>query len=249
MSFADVMRWLVVLLVPFAAASSADITARVKVDFYMESLCPFCGIFATSTLKDMMGEIGEIVELSMIPSGNMRPDAEGTLQCQHGPGECEGNRVEACAIHLHPDQHVWFPFVNCFEENFPENREFAARTAEKCAKLANISALDVQTCAQGPLGVELAEQMTKQTAGLDPPHQFVPWVVIDGGAYSGGTDAIPYRVCQAYKGVPPPACSKYRPPSPGSVLGLTSTSTTKKEARVCMNKDRTHFEHTNAHTD
>jgi interferon gamma-inducible protein 30 len=134
MSFADVLRWLVVLLVPFASASSLDITARVKVYFYMESLCPFCGIFATGTLKNMMNEIGEIVELSMIPSGNMRPDAEGTLQCQHGPEECAGNRVEACAMHLHPDQDVWFPFVLCFEENFPGNREFAARTAEKCAK-------------------------------------------------------------------------------------------------------------------
>ena len=36
----------------------------------------------------------------------------GTPVCQHGPTECQANRIEACAIYSAPDK--WTQFMFCF---------------------------------------------------------------------------------------------------------------------------------------
>eukprot|EP00959_Pyramimonas_sp_CCMP1952_P404586 8479326-Pyramimonas_sp.AAC.3 len=194
----------------------------------------------------MMDEIGGIVELSIVPSGNMRPAVEGgPVTCQHGPDECVGNRYEACAIKLASDQSVWFPYIYCFEDLFPTSRD-AKATSSSCAKRANISARDVETCAEGSEGEELAQQMFEKTVALDPPHKFVPWFVVDGQAAcneSVGCEAVPYLVCQAYKGKAPAACSKYRPPSPGMPIRdphAVRRLKDKDKAYICVRPLRRH---------
>ena len=47
--------------------------APVKVDFYMESLCPSCAMFTTHTLAPMQTDgLFDIMELTMVPFGNAK---------------------------------------------------------------------------------------------------------------------------------------------------------------------------------
>lgn len=59
---------------------------------------------------------------------------QGKYACQHGPDECQLNRVLACGIAIKPNQADWFPFASCLEGRYPD--ELAA--VEDCAKAANL---------------------------------------------------------------------------------------------------------------
>ena len=37
------------------------------------------------------------------------------FQCQHGPGECAGNALEACLVDVAPNHQQFFPVVDCVE--------------------------------------------------------------------------------------------------------------------------------------
>lgn len=62
-------------------------------------------------------------------------------------------------------------------------------------------------CIVGELGSSLVKSAAKETAHLDPPHTYVPWVVVDGIAIG---DAYPYLrsfICVALgSGDKPRAC-------------------------------------------
>jgi len=70
--------------------------------------------------------------------------------CQHGPQECELNRILSCAIHLNPDQQVWFPFAKCLESPGP-SKIHPLEPAEPCAQDASINYSAIQDCASGKL--------------------------------------------------------------------------------------------------
>lgn len=70
--------------------------------------------------------------------------------CQHGPQECELNRILSCAIHLNPDQQVWFPFAKCLESLGPSKIQ-PLEPAEPCAQDASINYSAIQDCASGKL--------------------------------------------------------------------------------------------------
>lgn len=70
------------------------------------------------------------------------------VQCQHGPHECELNRILSCAIHLNPDQFVWFPFAKCLESR-ALGKHHPLEPAEPCAAETGIDYTAVQDCASG----------------------------------------------------------------------------------------------------
>lgn len=70
------------------------------------------------------------------------------VKCQHGPNECKLNRLVSCAIHLNPDQNVWFPFVKCLESQVL-SKVHPLEPAEQCAADAGINFTAVQECASG----------------------------------------------------------------------------------------------------
>jgi hypothetical protein len=48
--------------------------------------------------------------------GNAHYDEEkAEVVCQHGPVECQFNKVLSCAMAAYPMQDDWFPFVECLE--------------------------------------------------------------------------------------------------------------------------------------
>ncbi len=55
-------------------------------------------------------------------------------------------------------------------------------------------------CATGPHGDELIIAAAKRTAALEPPHQYVPWVVVNGIPLGDAAAELAAIVCAAYDG-------------------------------------------------
>lgn len=144
----------------------------------------------------------EMVEWKAVPYGNAKEDSEGKVQCQHGPGECEGNRWEQCAVYAYPqEKHV--PFIICLEK-------FGAGMLDKVEHCAKESALDYDTlsaCFNGAKSKELEQQAAKDTPS---DHIYVPWILINGKLSPSDGDRILEEVCEAYKGKTPAACKKHQ---------------------------------------
>jgi interferon gamma-inducible protein 30 len=58
---------------------------------------------------------------------------------------------------------------------------------------------------------QLEREFAAETASLDPPHEYVPWVVVDGTPLYDDYVYIEKAVCQAYKGykATPYVCERY----------------------------------------
>lgn len=136
------------------------------------------------------------------------PSAQGGPECQHGPAECRLNRLINCAAELRPEQTAWFPFVRCLADSV------GIRSVEgevgSCAAGAGIDADALRACAEGPAGAALEAAAEKETAKLDPPHQGVPWVTVNGITIGDDTDLLWRYICIAYTGPRPKTC--FRPP-------------------------------------
>ncbi len=51
----------------------------------------------------------------------------------------------------------------------------------------------------GSLGTQLQEDAAKETASLNPPHQFVPWVVVQGVPLGDTFEQLKTYVCVSLK--------------------------------------------------
>lgn len=141
----------------------------------------------------------------------------GDWKCQHGDEECEGNAIVNCASELAGGAEKAFPFLYCFEVDSYGDPEYLS----ECAKSAGLSAKDLKECATGTQGKALSEEAAKRTCALDPPHEYVPWPLVDGehvcgssalASDNGDDDALHCNlisiVCDHYKGTKrPAACS------------------------------------------
>jgi interferon gamma-inducible protein 30 len=150
------------------------------VDVYMESMCPYCRDFAVRGIKKFLATEGheELAEFNFIPYGNAKEqlvDNKYVFTCQHGEAECEGNLIETCIIHLFnkPEAN---DLIVCLEDNAYDGWDSALTTC-----IDDQDKIDaIRNCQNSDEGNILQHQMAARTDALNPPHKYVPWVVIDG---------------------------------------------------------------------
>ncbi|CAH8339758.1 unnamed protein product [Eruca vesicaria subsp. sativa] len=184
-------------------------SSKVSLDLYYESLCPDCTSFIVNHLTKLFeDDLISIVDLHLSPWGNSKllPD-NVTVVCQHGAFECFLDTVEACAIDVWPELSDHFPFIYCVESLVIEYKYY---TWETCYGKLNLNSKPVADCLSSGHGKELQLQYAAETSALEPPHKYVPWVVVDGQPlYEDYENFISY-ICKAYKGDKvPAACAKY----------------------------------------
>lgn len=193
-----------------AKESVADAPA-VKVSFYYESLCPGCREVWSSQLFPTYQKLASsgIVDFEFVPYGNAQEQPNGSswyFTCQHGPNECVGNIIESCAIHIYPDPSKHIPFLHCLEQYGPY------QYGSYCAGLVKIDYAPINTCASADQGKQLEHQMAVKTNQLSPPHQYVPWLTLNGQHTQAIQDGLSSNmlatVCNAYTGTKPAACSQ-----------------------------------------
>ncbi|XP_075060793.1 gamma-interferon-inducible lysosomal thiol reductase [Mixophyes fleayi] len=183
----------------------------VQVELYYESLCGGCRKFLALQLFPTWLMLNDIMNITLVPYGNAvekNDSGKWEFQCQHGPDECFGNTIEACLMYLLKDIDLYFPPIFCME--FSPN---VTKALEPClaAYVPDISAKEVLECVNGDLGNKLMHQNALRTEALQPQHQYVPWVVINGKhddtLQSKAQDALFNLICDLYTGTKPDACS------------------------------------------
>lgn len=208
------LAWSLLCLMPGIASSFPDDAPKIELALYYESLCPDCQLFIRQQLYPTYLKVSDIINLTLVPYGNAEERKIGdkwVFQCQHGPKECEGNLIETCAISLLKDISASLPFVYCFEKNI-EGSEEPTTVAQSCAKSLKIDYDSIEACVSGPLGNELEHKMAAMTDALEPQHQYVPWVTVNG-KHTEKIQNMAQRnllklVCEYYTGPKPKDCEK-----------------------------------------
>eukprot|EP00882_Tetradesmus_deserticola_P014285 GHRQ01015183.1.p1 GENE.GHRQ01015183.1~~GHRQ01015183.1.p1 ORF type:complete len:245 (+),score=120.84 GHRQ01015183.1:167-901(+) len=186
-----------VLLPPCATAAAVGRVQPVRVDYYMEALCPYCANFTITQLQPLFSnKLINYVQLSVIPWGNARVDADGKTTCQHGQLECDLNRLLSCASAQHPAQDDFFPFLACLEEAVLAGGKLQVQQlAHSCAVHAGMVTDKLMACYEGPLGATLQQLAAQRTASLKPPHRWVPWITVNGIPLLDDVDNIQRYIC------------------------------------------------------
>ncbi|XP_055640909.1 GILT-like protein 1 [Toxorhynchites rutilus septentrionalis] len=154
------------------ALLSAD-TTRIKVDVYYEHLCPDSIRWVSNQLAPNYDALRESIVIEFIPFGKSRSINNGEqFECQHGPLECEGNRIQSCVLHQIPDQDRQVSYVAC-QMNFNADPQ-----GWECAFRSGIDLNTLQTCVEGTLGTQLQLEAERRTKQIAP--SFVPTIVLNG---------------------------------------------------------------------
>ncbi|KAG7027419.1 Gamma-interferon-inducible lysosomal thiol reductase, partial [Cucurbita argyrosperma subsp. argyrosperma] len=216
------------LLMLLLLSPSPSASGKVTVSVYYEALCPFCANFIVYHLVKLF-ENGLIsaVNLRMIPWGNAWIQPDGAFSCQHGPDECMLNAIEACTISIYPDTEKHFRFIHCVEGFTVQNRH---NEWTKCFDIAQLSAIPIDCYRNGhgklvmllssspsslcfltlimeAVEMQLEQSYAYETTQLNPPHRFVPWVIVNDKPLQEDYQNFMAYVCKAFNGSPAPdAC-------------------------------------------
>ncbi|XP_038049649.1 gamma-interferon-inducible lysosomal thiol reductase-like [Patiria miniata] len=189
-----------------------SVAPKVNFTLYYESYCPDCQVFISGQLHEAYTAVSDIMNLTMVPYGNAMETQKGSeyeFQCQHGAIECQGNLYETCILHYAPFPTA-FKTIYCMEVS-----RDPVPNAQKCMEKMGVNYEQVFTCANGSLGNSLEHQMALKTDALKPPHQYVPWVTLNGvhteKIQNKAENDLKKLICDTYKGTKPPACSQDKP--------------------------------------
>eukprot|EP00960_Hanusia_phi_P044740 756795-Hanusia_phi.AAC.2 len=173
------------------------VSGRVELGFYMESMCPGCKYYTSTVLKDLITnpDFNKLVDFKLYPYGNGRISGDA-IQCQHGAPECEGNTILACMQSLYPVTETDPGFARAFV-CMEESDSLPAEEAKRCAQENKLDYDKIMTCARGDEGKRLAMDAARATENLDPPHEYAPWVTLDGQPLRDSAYDLQSVVCQS----------------------------------------------------
>jgi len=153
------------------------------------------------------------MDFTSYPYGNanekQNADGSWSFTCQHGVNECIGNMYEACAMEHNnatdsKNVPVWWPFFYCMEKS---GNAADTVVASGCAKNNGLDWTVITTCSgTDPSkgyptdGNPLMHKLAVATGSLQPPHQWTPWVVVDGTPLTSAQLDLPLTpiVCKQY---------------------------------------------------
>lgn len=189
----------------WASDSAAD---KVTLSLYYESLCPYCANFIVNELvKVFETDLVSVVNLRLIPWGNTQITINNSWICQHGRDECLLDMVEACVINVWPQTEIHFKFIRCVEDLRLKNMH---NQWQSCFGSLGLSQTPIRDCFNTGLAVRLEQMYADETAHLNPPHRFVPWVLVNDIPLQEDFLNFVGYICRSYRGNNvPQACKSH----------------------------------------
>ena len=177
---------------------------NVKLQVYYEALCPGSKSFVSTELSSAVLKLSQYLNIYLYPAGGTKTtekDGHYEFKCQHGPLECYGNKLHACAIDVLKNMTTAVLFNGCMMEPSGDNLGSDDLTADQCGKRFKIDSTPIKECAKEERGSILLKQYADDTRRVRI--KYVPYKIINGKESVGNFMA---EVCAAFV-IPPPACS------------------------------------------
>ncbi|KAJ8965016.1 hypothetical protein NQ314_004414 [Rhamnusium bicolor] len=160
----------------FAFCVCLSMAAKIKVSVFYESLCPDSINFTVTQLTPAYEIIADKIDLDFVPFGFAIADNESgewNFTCQHGDGECYGNKVHSCALALFPKE-ISTQFVLCAMASDDSSSEENLR---ECAATTKIAWPSLQQCLTSGKADELLAANGIRTSSVDPSIDFIPTII------------------------------------------------------------------------
>ncbi|XP_019368723.1 PREDICTED: gamma-interferon-inducible lysosomal thiol reductase [Gavialis gangeticus] len=143
------------------------------------------------------------------------------FECQHGADECLGNMMETCLMDVLQDFDAYFLTIFCMESGSSVTGNLGA-CLQVYAPTVKLS--DIMACVKGDRGIKLMHNNAQRTDALQPPHSYVPWILVNGKhtdtLQAQAQSALFNLVCELYTGPKPDACQRSGP-SPAALKMLS----------------------------
>eukprot|EP01083_Nonionella_stella_P000085 239_1 len=198
---------------------------KVSLGVYFEACCPDSQIYIANSLASAWETDGfqDIVDITLVPWGHetynkSEQTGQYSYQCQHGPNECIGQRIESCAsLYLKPNAFV--DFIIALETEMLDvkcqNSTHCCDPTEMSQSIAekqNMPWREIETCINTAEIADMSEMLQyKSTTTLDPLLTWVPWITLQGNHTSTIQSECVQNtlqcVCAEYHGTSP-ACKK-----------------------------------------
>ena len=153
-----------------------------KITIYMESLCPYCIEFITTSIKEFYEKVTKpnVAFIEMIPYGNAEEIYDSTtnkysFKCQHGENECYGNLISTCSLNILGRINGQKNIICLLENIYGFGRNFDL-TLEHCLSSEPDILQEIKDCVQSDIGNMYQHQMAQKTG----KHLGVPWILVDG---------------------------------------------------------------------
>jgi len=177
-------------LIGLAALLAVCTGQRIDVEVYYESLCSDSAAFIVEQLHPVkLSPVGKFFDVKFYPFGKANYSTFGAdvnFQCQHGPNECYGNKVHACALehiqvnsyqNTHTRESLILEYVTCLMKVANSFKD-SVFPGEKCARDVQLNNWEIiEQCANSTDGSKLLQHYGEVTRQLKPELTSVPTVV------------------------------------------------------------------------
>ncbi|KAK4878551.1 hypothetical protein RN001_011057 [Aquatica leii] len=173
---------------------------KVPITVYYESLCPDSRRFFTTQLyPTLQTNLSKWVNLTLVPYGKSNQTQlagdQWQFSCHHGPYECQGNKIQACALHeietTSPKQAeqgfnpTTLRFINCLmdkteKKTDPTGADQYTFPIKNCSEINHIqNYAGIENCAQHTTGSKYLLDLGIKTKKFQENLVSVPTIVFN----------------------------------------------------------------------
>ncbi|KAL0901610.1 hypothetical protein ABMA27_006828 [Loxostege sticticalis] len=187
---------------------------KVQIKVYYESLCPGSINFLTNHLRPAVEALAPYLDIHLVPYGHAKTReifGQYSFACQHGPEECFGNRLHACAIDVLKNETQAVLFNACLMQ-FSQYRGMPgfdyAIVVNWCNYKLQTRTEGIWACVNGERSSTLLKTYGEETRALKL--RYVPYVIVGDSTdeQDRGGDLVS-TICHKLDPAPPP-CDGWR---------------------------------------
>jgi len=194
--------WILVALV------LAVCEGRLHLDVFFESKCSDSEAFMRDQLAPAVAKLGPYFDVDVTAYGKASDTANKyggfDFTCQHGPEECYGNKMLACARKHIPHHEAYLNFTLCAMATADP-----AQANQKCSGSDTMQYHKIHLCATSVEGQVALHQRGVYQRAAAPTLNYVPWMIVNGAHSTASQDKAEHHlmalVCESMDDSPLPA--------------------------------------------